>query len=402
MNSGTPFGRLLNGKCARHAAPSQSTLIPSALQTPSLPAETLREIFMCCMASSVGDLNPANAPLALRRVSTTWRDILDSMPCLWSTITVTPSQILPQNVPVIKEWLGRSGTTRLLDISIQVPPDFPDLDLLAAILAEFMPTCRRWQNLILSIPVQFLPMLLSNPDAPLPALESLKLAMNHQPQFTVDASATHLRSVYLLALPPLVMPSGCDLNLAWGQITHLNIQTVTGTIDSIWDIFFQCPQLLSLIIVAPNNSSIPKIPFHRRNVFHSNIRQLSMFVNARSAVIGCFLDGLCLHELQELRLSFTGITNSETSLWPKTAILDLRRRCLPPLATISIAGKNIPEKDLVEFVREMRYLERLQVTYGTRELVTPYIRSLLPQTNAAVLHQRAVYRDEVQNTPFLG
>jgi hypothetical protein len=384
MNSDTRLGRLLNGKCARHAALSLSTLIPSAVQTPSLPAETLREIFLYCMAGSFGDLNPANAPLALRRVSTTWRDILDSMPCLWSTITVTPSQILPQNVQVIKEWLGRSGTTRLLDISIQVPPDFSDLDLLAAILAEFMPTCRRWQNLILSIPVEFLPMLLSNPDAPLPALESLKLAMNHQPQFTVDSSTTRLRSVSLLALPSLAMPSGCDLNLAWGRITHLNIQTVTGTIDSIWDIFFQCPQLLSLIIVAPNNSSIPKIPFHRRNVFHSNI-----------------LDGLCLHELQELRLSFTDIANGEASLWPKTAILDLRRRCLPPLATISIAGKNIPERDLVEFVHEMRYLERLQVTYGTRELVTPYVQSLLPQTNAAVLHQRAVYRDEVQNAPFL-
>jgi hypothetical protein len=191
---------------------------------------------------------------------------------------------------VIKEWLGRSGTTCLLDISIQAPPDFPNLNLLAVILAGFMPTCCRWKNLALWLPAELLPMLLSNPDAHLHALESLKLAMDHQPQFAINSSATRLRSISLLALQsPQVMPNGRHLDLAWGQIAHSNIQTATGTIDEIWDIFFQCRQLLSLIIVAPNNLTIPKITFHSRQLFHSNIHQLSMFVNTRSTVIGYFL-----------------------------------------------------------------------------------------------------------------
>jgi hypothetical protein len=71
MSSIPTLGRLPNGKCARHAAPSQLALIPSAVQSASLPGETLREIIMYCMAGNIGDLNPANYPLALRRVSTT-------------------------------------------------------------------------------------------------------------------------------------------------------------------------------------------------------------------------------------------------------------------------------------------------------------------------------------------
>ncbi|KIM86204.1 hypothetical protein PILCRDRAFT_4739 [Piloderma croceum F 1598] len=62
---------------------------------------------------------------------------------------------------------------------------------------------------------------------------------------------------------------------------------------------------------------------------------------------------------------------------------------------IAIVGKLIFE-DLAEFVREMKYLERLEVTYGLRELVTPHVRGLLPQNNDAVLQQRAAYLEEVQ------
>jgi len=115
-----------------------------------------------------------------------------------------------------------------------------------------------------------------------------------------------------------------------------------------------------------------------------------MFVNTSSAVIGCFPDGMCLHELRELRLSFTDITNGDG--FGQTVLASTRYGFH--------RWKNIPEKDLVEFVHEVRYLEQVRVTYGTRELVTPYVRSLLPQTNAAVLHQRTIYRDEVQNAPF--
>ena len=59
------------------------------------------------------------------------------------------------------------------------------------------------------------------------------------------------------------------------------------------------------------------------------------------------------------------------------------------------------EKELVEFVHEMKYLEQLEVTYRMHELVTPFVRGLLPQNHTAVLHQWAAYWDEVQNAMFI-
>ena len=406
MNSVTLLGRLPNGKCARNAShtlqlalalPGQTA--PLMAQCPRLPAETLREIFLYCMVGGIGDLNPANAPLVLRRVNTAWKVVTDSTPCLWSTIAITPPQFLRSNVQAIKEWLERAGTTNLLNISVSVPPGFPDLSLLLAVLAEFMPFSRRWQRMDLSIPVEFLPLLLSNPGAPLPALESLTLAMGRQPNFTIDSSARRLRSVSLLALPPMGLIDGTQLNLGWKQITHLNIGTVTGTLDVLWDIFFQCPQLLSLTISALNNCSIPKIPFHRNHLYHSNIRQLTMFVNAHPGAIGDFLDGLYLHNLQELQLNFTDPAD-EVCIWPKTAILDLRQRCLPPLAKIVIAGKFIFEEDLVDFVKNMKHLEQLEITYEEHKLVTPYVRDLMPRSDTAVLQRQAAYWDEVYEVIF--
>jgi hypothetical protein len=363
----------------------------------------LREIFLHCIAGGTVDLDPVSAPLLLRDVSSAWRDIADSTPGLWNTISVTPEQVQLSNVKVLKEWVARSGITSLLDISFHAPLDCPNPYLLAAMLAELMPTSHRWRNVSLSLPVAFLPMLLSNSSAPLPALESLELIMDEQPQFTIDSTAIHLRSVSLVALPPLAaLPKEEHFDLMWEQITHLNIQTAIGTLDSVWDVIFQCPQLLSLVVAAPNTvSSTPqKYPFNARNLFHSGLQQLTMSINAHPDVVSHFLDGLYLHNLRELQLIFTDLAGAVTS-WPKAVILDLRKRCLPPLARIAIAGKVIPQGDLVHFVREMRHLEQLEVICGMRDFVTPPVRALLPQDNAAVLQRRSDYLEEVRETMFV-
>ena len=350
------------------------------------------------MVGSIGDLDPSETPLVLRRVSPVWKDIADSTPRLWSTITVKPPQVLLPNVQVIREWLERAGPTNLLDINVHVL-DFPNLNLLAGILAEFMPTSRRWRHLDLSIPVVFLPMLLGNFGAPLPALESLKLAIDCQPCFTIDPSATRLRSVSLLARPPMGVISGTQLNLGWKQITSLNIETATVTLNVLRDTFFLCPQLLSLTISIRNNRFILQIPFHRDHLYHANIRQLTMSVNTHPAVIGHFLDGLYLPRLQELQLNFTDPVD-EIYLWPRASILGLRQRCLPPLVRVVITGKFIFEEDLVDFVQKMKHLEQLKVMYEEHNLVTPYVRGLMPQDDAEVLRRQAAYWDEVHESIF--
>jgi len=179
----------------------------------------------------------------------------------------------------------------------------------------------------------------------------------------------------------------------------LDIRAFTGTIDGIWDIFELCPQLLSLVVAARLNPSVLPIPFHQGHLLHSCIRRLSMSVDAHPAVIGQFLDGLYLPCLQELQLCFDD-PKDEMDLWPGTAILELRKRCLPPLAKVVIGGKFILEEDLVDFLQRMRNLEQLEVMYTMHDLVTPRVRNLLPQDDTAVLRRQSAYWNEVHETMF--
>jgi hypothetical protein len=96
MNTVALTGRLPSGKSARIAALNgkcyarRPTIALPVTRSGLLPAETWREIFLNCMVGSVGDLDPANAPLLLRRVCAAWRVIADSTPGLWTSIAVTP------------------------------------------------------------------------------------------------------------------------------------------------------------------------------------------------------------------------------------------------------------------------------------------------------------------------
>ena len=402
MDAVMQLGRLPNKKSARIAALpakphslqpvlAQPALPSPATRAPTLPAETLQEIFLYCNAGSVGDLGPDNLPLVLRRVSVTFKAIADSTMGLWSTITITPSQVLLSNVRVIRKWLQRSGTLPL-DISICAPSTSTDHSILIAILAEFMPTFHRWQHLMLSIPVGFLPMLLRNPGAPLPMLESLTLVIDYQSHFTFGLSTMCPRDASLFTHAHSIGPYCSQLQIAWEQITHLDINGVRGTIDVIWDILVQCPRLYSLIVTARIHSSNLHIPFH---YIYSNISHLTLSVTAHPIVIGWFLDRLYLTHLQELQLIFED-PKDEMSLWPRGAILDLRQRCFPPLKRLAIVGKLILEEDLVDFVHQMKYLERLEVMYRTYDLVTPAVCGLLPKDPAAVLRQRSAYWNDVR------
>jgi hypothetical protein len=97
-----------------------------------------------------------------------------------------------------------------------------------------------------------------------------------------------------------------------------------------------------------------------------------------ATVIGYFLDGLYLRDLQEPSANFTDDLADEMCSWPKITIQDLRKQCLP-LVEVAIGEKIILEEDLAEFVREMKYLLRLEVTASLSR-----VRRLLPQNNVTV------------------
>jgi hypothetical protein len=280
-----------------------------------------------------------------------------------------------------------------LRITILAPINV-DYNVLNAMLATFIPTSDRWQYLNLGIPNTSLSMLLSNANAPLPSLERLTMVMTTQPIIALSPTATRLRRVRLNVHPPMGTPHGGLLNLAWSQITYLEITAVAGNIEVIWSIFTQCPRLQSLTVVAPNNHATPYIPFYPHHVFHSNLCQLVVFTSSRPGVIGYLLDGLYLPCLQDLQLHFTDHVY-DTHIWPKAEILSLRSRALPPLTMLSVMGKTISEADLCDFVPRMKYLEVLAVNDGFTNLVTQAVRDLLPQDSADIQQLRIAYFQEL-------
>jgi len=106
-------GRLPKGKRGPPAvcstAPPMMLPLPVS-QSRRLSRSILWNIFMYSLEDSFNDLHPRFGPLKLLHIDVTFRDFAESMPSLWSTITIFPAQIIDTNVPVLRRWLVRSGT----------------------------------------------------------------------------------------------------------------------------------------------------------------------------------------------------------------------------------------------------------------------------------------------------
>jgi hypothetical protein len=373
--------------------PPSSDTVASVQSAGPFPEDVLRQIMELTMQDCIGSLDPNQPPLAFLKVCTTWKAIAESIPSLWSGISVTPSYFLWAKLPVIMEWLQRSRSTKL-QVGIHVP-QVVDLRLLNAVTNIFLPTSNRWECLSLSIPPHYLQRFLHNQNAPLPSLETLMLSLATQPVTGLAPTATRLRNVRLAVFPPMVTPYGDLLNLRWNQITCLEIVSMAGTIADIWNTFTRCPVLETLKVTAMNNPTTPFIPFYPHNLFCSTfLARLTLITNSRPGVIGYFLDGLYLPCLENLELHFTDRVY-DTHIWPMAEILGLRARALPPLTMLSVRGKTIGEADLCDFVSRMKYLERLDVNDGINDLVTQAVRNLLPQDDTGIQRQREAHRQEL-------
>ncbi|TFK21150.1 hypothetical protein FA15DRAFT_95589 [Coprinopsis marcescibilis] len=122
-----------------------------------LPTELLIDLF--CI--SLGDAVPLPAPLKRGVVSNVshnplnlglvckrWRSITFTFPALWTTINVRNP--IPSDVPVLNEWLERSGQ-HPLDISFQESHSHSKNSAMAQILPVALQHHTRWRKLRLAI-----------------------------------------------------------------------------------------------------------------------------------------------------------------------------------------------------------------------------------------------------------
>lgn len=359
-----------------------------------VPAELLREIMLLSVAGETGLLDRRKPPLLLREVSPAWKAHADSIQDLWTTISVTAPYFNRQNLKVVRDWLSRSGSTKPLNITLSPPTPDTDLHLLHDFQALLLTTSRRWAQLNLLVPTRTLPFMLSNPNAPLPALEALSLTLESQPHLVLSPTATRLRTVCLTVFPGLTTPSPIFCNLNWQQITQLDLRTVLGTVDFVWDVLVYCPNLRGLQITAMANINPPSAPFNPIRRLSLKLEHLSMYVNARPGYIGYFLDGLHLPRLHSLTLVFAPNRIREETVWPLEAILALYDVSLPPLTNFFLYGKAVSERRLIELVSRIRRLRELIVCDGTFDYVTDPVKILLPRDEIDFAYRVAEWQRE--------
>jgi hypothetical protein len=125
-----------------HLKPS-SALNGLIMPVSSIPPEILSQIFIDYLPTNDGDrLDPKQAPALLCTISSSWRSVALSEPCLWDTLILpaadpdptkskstspcvkglTPKPLTPKRVRYFVDregiglWFGRAGPTRLLTL----------------------------------------------------------------------------------------------------------------------------------------------------------------------------------------------------------------------------------------------------------------------------------------------
>lgn len=360
-----------------------------------LEDDLLRAIMCFCMLGSIGTLDPVGIPLVFRDVSLQWRSLADSTPALWLGLCIMPTQFLYQNIGVIYDWLERATNTGSaeLTIIIHAPKTLTDDTLMRQILATIKHASSQLSCLVLNIQSQYLPFVLSDPNTPLSSLRALTLYMLNQPTCSIShSSAPHLQYLTLIQLRPFTLRAS-GFHLPWDQIKYLYMRTEEGTIGFISPIFVRCTQLHSLIVVAANDTMIPRTLFEREHRCRSGLQQLTVYTT-QSGVVASFLDDLLLPDICALNIIFVN-AQSDAEMWPKEAILRLRDRSVAPLREVLISGKEMTEEDLIDFVDRLPTLEKLTATNGTINFATPMVIARLPQGIDMIQQRRLVYAAEV-------
>ncbi|KAJ3550766.1 hypothetical protein NMY22_g244 [Coprinellus aureogranulatus] len=119
-----------------------------------IPDDIYREIFFWCLApsSDIQDVDAFSATLLLTRVCGRWRQIVHSMPRLWTKLLIRyrDPEKMPLGISIVEQWMNRSGS---LPISVICEPD-QEAALRPAhlgLFATLAPSFGRWKDLAMTL-----------------------------------------------------------------------------------------------------------------------------------------------------------------------------------------------------------------------------------------------------------
>ncbi|KAF9482955.1 hypothetical protein BDN70DRAFT_990735 [Pholiota conissans] len=186
-------------------------------------------------------------PILLSAVCTTWRDIAQSTPQLWTSVSVDLSSEI--HFDLLRGWLARSGMLPLhilIDASTQ---ELYDIEISEKIIGLFATYAPRWFSLTITITHSqyFLFSFLHVEDVDPLMLHALKIVGYDLPDGITLGRIPNLRKITM------------D-DLTTRSIQHLNFRTLTNvegifsSVDAVFHIFSNIPGLTHCTFdIAPDN-----------------------------------------------------------------------------------------------------------------------------------------------------
>lgn len=353
-----------------------------ALMSPvrRMPTDIMAKVF----EHSISDqptprADPRVAPLLLGQVCRSWRYLLFSLPCLWSTLQLDlPSgskdwEALVQSKSLsMHVWLSRS---KALPISLFLNHPKGSLIPWHALMhldKEILTLSCRLKHLSLHFSSRSLSCLLTFTQSPLPYLEHLELQnantlpTNENPPPIVLHSAPNLKSLSL---------SWCTLDLAgfqipWAQLQHLNLEYDASSFwNPVHSDYLQtlasCPNLTTLClgIGAPINDVDPA---HVVPVTLPHVHTFKSSIYVQTQYLCSFFDALRMPQLRHFDIK--NVSLALGSFTGQTECLPFLARCADTLESVCFNRVDIADAEMLSCLVHLHRLKSMSFLPGVLRL----------------------------------
>ncbi|KAJ7253507.1 hypothetical protein C8J57DRAFT_1348288 [Mycena rebaudengoi] len=298
-----------------------------ALVSPArrLPDDIVGAIFLACLPPNWNPIISSHvAPLLLCQISSSWRTVALSTPCLWSSLHIAvpfETTRVQQLNNVVGAWISRSGALPLSISLVSTVLSGPfelrftteALNASAMLLQTLIHVSHRWRHIRLSLPKKehFAPLATLCSDD-VPSLQAVAIDSFQGPERSALAftGATNLHSVSLRDIASVL-----EAPLQWGSLRHLSLggrrhdNQQFLTLEAAFDLLRQCANLetcfLSLHSEWTDLPAPPRPPLH--------MQQLTQLCVLDDIVQGSFdfFDNLVLPSLRTLEYESTSYHNVE-------------------------------------------------------------------------------------------
>ncbi|KAF8127721.1 hypothetical protein EV363DRAFT_1452277 [Boletus edulis] len=353
-----------------------------ALMTPArrMPTDIMAKIFEHYVwDQSTTKADPRTGPLLLAQVCCSWRYLLFSLPCLWSSLQVDLPSVARDWEDLVQfkslfmhVWFSRS---KALPISLFLNHTKASLIPWHALMRldkEILTLSCRLKELTLHFSPRSLSCLYTFTQSPLPYLERLELQNTNSlpatenPPPIVLHSAPRLKSLTL---------SWCSLDLRgfqvpWAQLQHLNLEYDAS---SFWNPVHSdyletlacCPNLTTLYlgIGAPINDVDPEyivpVTLHHVHTFKTSIYVQTQY-------LANFFDALRIPQLRHFDIR--NVSLALGSFAGQTECLPLLVRCADTLESLCFSRVDIPDTTMLSCLAQLHHLKMLSFLPGALRL----------------------------------